>query len=210
MTPPRAKLVLALSLIALLAVALTWVAWPERAGRADLVDRRPSSEGTRATPSTSSTSTTAPAPPLIEPVRVQIPALGLDTSVVPVGLDENGAMEIPPAADVGWYELGPSPGEPGSAVLAAHIDYDGQRGAFFDLRSLPDGAEVIVLGADGRRRAFTTTVREQVPKAGVDLARYFTNDGPARLTLITCGGAFDRNAGHYQDNIIVTAEPGPA
>ena len=49
--------------------------------------------------------------------------------------------------------------------------------------------------------------REQLAKDGVDLARYFTDQGPPRLTLITCGGAFDDGSGHYLDNIIITAVP---
>jgi sortase (surface protein transpeptidase) len=146
-------------------------------------------------------------PPRVVPTRLQIPAIGLDAAVVPVGLDPDGAMAIPPPADAGWYELGPSPGESGSAVLAAHIDFNGQPGAFFNLRSLPVGAEVVVLGEDGIGRTFTVTTREQVPKDQVDLGRYFTASGPPRLSLITCGGAFDGGAGHYQDNIIVTATP---
>ncbi len=47
--------------------------------------------------------------------------------------------------------------------------------------------------------------REQVAKADVDLSRYFTNEGPNRITLITCGGAFDKSIHHYQDNLIITA-----
>jgi hypothetical protein len=90
-------------------------------------------------------------------------------------------------------------------VLAAHVDYGGQRGAFFDLRSVPVGAEVFVDG-DGTTRRFVVSLREQLPKDAVALERYFTAEGPERLTLITCGGAFDRGAGHYVDNIILTAD----
>jgi hypothetical protein len=31
--------------------------------------------------------------------------------------------------------------------------------------------------------------------------------GPARLTMITCGGPSDREARRYRDNIVVTAAP---
>ena len=141
---------------------------------------------------------------MVTPNRLRIPALGVDANVVPVGLAANSDMEIPGATDVGWYELGPRPGAPGSAVLAAHIDYAGQRGAFFDLGSIPVGAEIIVDG-EGGEQTFVVEEREQVAKADVDLSRYFTNDGPTRITLITCGGAFDKSIRHYQDNLIITA-----
>jgi hypothetical protein len=31
--------------------------------------------------------------------------------------------------------------------------------------------------------------------------------GPRRLVLVTCGGPFDEAAGHYRDNIVLTAVP---
>jgi sortase (surface protein transpeptidase) len=142
---------------------------------------------------------------MTDPTRVRVPSIGLDAPVVPVGLRSDGQMEVPAASDVGWYRLGPAPGDTGSAVLAAHVDYGGQRGAFFDLRSVPVGAEVFVDG-DGTTRRFVVSLREQLPKDAVALERYFTAEGPERLTLITCGGAFDRGAGHYVDNIILTAD----
>ena len=58
----------------------------------------------------------AAAPVVAAPVVV--PVVG--AAVVPVGLAPNRQMEVPAAADVGWYRLGPRPGDNGSAVLAAH------------------------------------------------------------------------------------------
>ena len=91
-------------------------------------------------------------------------------------------------------------------MLAGHIDFNNRPGAFFELVSIPLGAEILVSG-DLSSRPYVVAAREQIPKAEVDLARYFTRGGPERITLITCGGAFDRSAGHYRDNIIVTAVP---
>lgn len=221
MTDHRARVVLAACLLVLPAVFVAWAWWPESSGRADLVEARASSPSspppstvahrpsTSSSSTSTSTSTTPPPPPVGTPQRLQIPAIGVDAPIAQVGLRPDGAMDVPPAAEVGWYRLGPRPGEPGSAVLAGHIDYDGRPGAFFELLSIPPGAEIIVTGDQSSRR-YVVTAREQIPKADVDLARYFTRDGPERITLITCGGAFDRGAGHYQDNIIVTAVPEPA
>lgn len=217
MSPARARALLIGSALMLVAVLGAWVAWPSADGAADLRGVAPLS--TTSVPATSTTSTTVvattvsplpattvppPAPPA-GPSRLRIPSIGLDAAVVPVGLRLDGQMEVPPATDVGWYRLGPVPGATGSAVLAAHVDQAGRRGAFFDLRSVPVGAEVTVDGGGGPQ-TFVVTSREQVAKTAVELGRYFTAQGPARLTLITCGGVFDRSARHYQDNIIVTAE----
>lgn len=214
MNPTRSRLLLVLSVSILVAVAAAWLAWPDSDGSADLEAVAPivtsttgpttTSSTTAAPPAVSSTTVPAPAAP-VTPARLRVPAIGLDAEVVPVGLRPDGQMEVPSATAVGWYRLGPAPGADGSSVLAAHVDYAGQRGAFFDLRSLPIGAEVLVDG-DGATRRFVVSAREQVAKAEVQLDRYFTADGPARITLITCGGAFDGGAGHYVDNIIVTAD----
>ena len=221
MTPFRTRILLALSVLLVVAVAVAWAFWPTKEDRADLRTVAPIITTTTTTTTTTSTTvptttgpkavapppstTTTTAPPAaVNPNRLRIPALGVDAAVVPVGLEANGDMEIPGAADVGWYELGPRPGAPGSAVLAAHIDYNGQRGAFFDLGSVPVGAEILVDG-DGGEQRFVVSEREQVAKADVDLSRYFTNDGPNRITLITCGGGFDKSIRHYEDNLIITA-----
>ncbi len=142
-----------------------------------------------------------------EPTRLRVPAIAVDTSIMPVGMQADGQMEVPPAALVGWYRLGPRPGAPGSAVLAAHIDYGGRRGAFFALPRVQVGNVVLVTESDGIERRYVVTERAQIAKTEVDLSRYFTNEGPARLTLITCGGVFNGSSGHYRDNIIITAVP---
>jgi hypothetical protein len=64
-----------------------------------------------------------------------------------------------------------------------------------------------VVEGDGTSATFIVTGREQVAKDEVDLSRYFTNQGDPRLTLITCGGAFDQGVRHYEDNIIITTVP---
>jgi hypothetical protein len=49
--------------------------------------------------------------------------------------------------------------------------------------------------------------REVYAKQELPLARLFARDGKPRLTLITCGGAFDAGERRYDDNIVVTAVP---
>jgi hypothetical protein len=219
MSSTRSRILLGLSAALLVVAAVAWFASGDSTGSADLEAVAPVATTTSSTPAsttvatapapaTAPTTSTTSAPPVgvaDSPARVRVAGIGLDAAVVPVGLQADGQMEVPDAATVGWYRLGPAPGAGGSAVL----DFAGQRGAFFDLRSVPVGAEVLVDDADGGTVRFAVTSREQVAKDAVDLARYFTAEGPARLTLITCGGVFDRGTGHYTDNIILTAEPVP-
>jgi sortase (surface protein transpeptidase) len=143
------------------------------------------------------------------PLLVRIPAIGVDAALVEVGTGDDGGMEIPAdVATAGWYRWGPRPGEPGSAVIAGHVDSRTQgRGAFFDLRRLSPGDLVEVDYDDGSSTTFEVTGRDVVAKAVVPVDELFSRDGPARLTLVTCGGDFDRASGHYRDNVVVVAVP---
>jgi sortase (surface protein transpeptidase) len=141
------------------------------------------------------------------PTGLVIDDLGIDAAILPVGVETDGAMEVPPADQVGWYRFGPAPGDDGSTVLAAHVDYDGERGVFFELRSIQPGATVEVLSSDGSRRRFTVDAVTQVAKVDLGTTAVFDRTGPPRLALITCGGTFDEDARSYRDNIVVTAVP---
>ncbi len=147
----------------------------------------------------------------VEPRRLRIPALRLDATVVGVGIDErSGDFAVPPSVDrVGWYRWGPGlEATAGSVVIAGHVDSAEQgRGAFFRLRELDDGDTVTVAGADGRDRPYRVVARQTFDKRRIPLEKFFARDGAARLTLITCGGPFDPDTGHYRDNVVVTAEP---
>jgi hypothetical protein len=155
---------------------------------------------------------TLPRPsPAVAPSRLAIAAIGIDVTVNPVGLDaKTGDFDVPPSVDkVGWYRYGPGlETAGGSIVIAGHVDSADQgKGAFFRLRELTTGDNVMVTGADGKRHAFVVVAREEYAKSKISLAKYFARDGAVRLTLITCGGPFDAASRHYRDNIVVTAVP---
>ena len=108
---------------------------------------------------------------------------------------------------VGWYRFGVGPGAPsGSAVLAGHVDDRIQGdGAFHRLAHLVVGDAVQVTLADGTVLTYRVTAVAHVAKAALPAGQVFARDGPPRLTLVTCGGDFDRAVGGYVDNVIVTA-----
>jgi LPXTG-site transpeptidase (sortase) family protein len=190
------------------------------AGTAPTADVGPS----MTTTTTKTTTTTAPAavapqslPPAPalpdapvagpEPAALTIGELDVDGAPVrPVGVDDRGEMEVPGVAEVGWYRFGARPGEPGAAVLAAHIAYDGVDGVFRHLDDLSPGDAVTVALDDGSARDYVVTVVTQVPKTELP-ADVWARDGDQRLVLITCGGEFDQGAGHYRDNVVAYARP---
>jgi len=147
--------------------------------------------------------------PRDQPTQLSIPGLGVDAQVVPVGVDPaTGEMQVPQVVDVvGWYRFGPGLGErAGSTVIAGHVDAADQgRGAFFRLRELRPGQRFTVAGGDGRVRGYRVVSREVYAKTKAPLSRVFARDGAPRLTLVTCGGSFDRSTRSYRDNIVVTA-----
>jgi len=160
---------------------------------------------------TSSPMTSAPTTPLPEapaPVRLVIPALGVDSAIDPVGVAPDGQMAIPDDVDrVGWYQFGPAPGGAGSAVIAGHVDDREQGlGALAPLRETAVGTEVLVTGADGTTARWRVVSRELITKQVLPLERLFTRTGPPRLTLITCGGPFLPEYRSYRDNVVVVAE----
>jgi hypothetical protein len=147
------------------------------------------------------------------PIALRVPAISVDAPVVIVGLEPDGAMEIPSdVRTVGWYEPFPGagviPGERGTAVIAGHVDSRVQgRGAFWPLRELRPGDVVEVLHEDGTSTRWRVDDVVRYPKTDIPIEEIFTFDGDERLALITCGGEFDRSLGEYLDNYVVFASP---
>lgn len=141
------------------------------------------------------------------PTGLRIDALGISGSgVIPVGIDDAGELDVPGAADVGWYRYGPRPGEPGVTVLAAHIAFDGVDGVFRHLDDLRAGDEVVVALSDDTEQRYRITELTQNPKSELP-PELWARVGTPRLALVTCGGSFDPSRRSYDDNVIAWAEP---
>jgi sortase (surface protein transpeptidase) len=148
-----------------------------------------------------------PAPKTAEPAAVSIPRLGTAAEIVPLGLEADGAtIEAPVDPDtVGWYRFSAQLGAPGNAVLMGHVDWGGRLRAFGLLRQLQPGDRVVV--ADTLGREFTYLVRDkQIVDAQSPAGGILAQSGPGEeLTLITCGGEFDRKSHQYLSRVIVRA-----
>jgi sortase (surface protein transpeptidase) len=141
------------------------------------------------------------------PVRLQIPAIGVDSELMALGLQGDGSLEVPPQGfPAGWYTGAPTPGELGPAIIAGHVDWDGSPGVFFALRDLAPGEEVIVEREDGSTALFRVQSVQQFPKESFPTDAVYADIDHAGLRLITCGGSFDPQARSYRDNIVVFAE----
>jgi sortase (surface protein transpeptidase) len=166
----------------------------------------PSSEEPESSPSPRAADTPSPeAPPMAEPVRVTIPAIDVDADLVGLGLNDDGSMEVPNFGLAGWYEPGPRPGEPGPAVIAAHVDSVRGPDVFFRLGDLARGDKITVEHADGSRTTFKVKRSEQQLKEELPSDRIWNDTDNVVLRLITCGGEFDPNERSYKSNVIVYA-----
>ena len=141
-----------------------------------------------------------------EPTGVRMPAIDLVVSLERIGLDGDGALEVPSRfTTAGWYVHGPRPGDLGPAVIAGHVDSHSGPAAFFDLGQLEAGDEVFVDYEDGTTTSFVVQRVERHPKAAFPTDDVYGDTKGPELRLITCGGSFDQSTGHYRDNVIVWA-----
>ena len=139
------------------------------------------------------------------PVALAIPGIGVEVALVAVGLNDDGSMETPDFGFAGWYDKGPRPGAAGPAVIVAHYDSTAGPDVFYDLGALGAGERILVHRDDGSTATFVVEDVAQHPKSALPGERIWARSDRPRLTLITCGGVFDRTTGHYRDNLIVYA-----
>ena len=141
------------------------------------------------------------------PVRISIPSLGVRASTVEVGKAADGSIGTPesdPMKDTGWYKFGPTPGEPGTAIIVGHVDTASKPAVFSKLRDIRRGKLIEVRREDRRTATFLVDSVERFPKTSFPADRVFhTADGKPRLALVTCGGTWIGGEIGYADNVIV-------
>lgn len=138
------------------------------------------------------------------PMRLTIPAININTAVGTLGLQADGQIMVPTSTHVvDWYVDGPSPGRIGSSVILGHVDSYLGPGTFFYLKSLKAGNTITVDLADGTVTHFVVTRVMEYAKASFPDRLVYGSHGFSSLELVTCGGVFDHDTGHYESNIVV-------
>jgi sortase (surface protein transpeptidase) len=139
-------------------------------------------------------------------VRLVIPAIGVGTRLIRLGVTSSGALAVPVSTDVaGWFTGSPRPGAIGPAIIVGHIDSKAGPGVFYRLRLLRRGQRLYVVRADRTVATFKVTAIRSVAKAAFPSAAVYGPVPDAELRLITCGGQFDYATGSYLSNVIVYA-----
>jgi sortase (surface protein transpeptidase) len=145
-----------------------------------------------------------------KPVSLNIPAIGVHSKIQELGQTSDGALETPLPGphynEAAWYRYSPTPGALGPAIILGHVDSAAEGpSVFFRLGDLRAGDRVSITRADGSIAVFEVDDIARYPKDKFPTKLVYGNIDHAGLRILTCGGPFDSNSGHYLDNIVAFA-----
>lgn len=134
-----------------------------------------------------------------------VPAIRVDAVVLSVGLASDGAMDTPKSpSDTAWFELGPSPGDPGSAVIAGHYGWKNNMPAVFDdLSALRRGDKIYVENEKGETTTFIVRESRLFDEKENAADVFSSSDGKAHLNLVTCEGVWSKDTKSYSKRLVV-------
>jgi LPXTG-site transpeptidase (sortase) family protein len=139
------------------------------------------------------------------PVRISIPAIGVNARIVPLGLNSDQTMQVLKSfADTGWFEPGPEPGEVGAAVIVGHVASRSGPGVFYRLPKLKVGQLITIRLQDGSTVRYRATSMIVVSKNHFPTNRVYAKTNQPTLRLVTCAGKVT-SAGYHPNNYIVFA-----
>lgn len=143
----------------------------------------------------------------MEPARIEIPSIGVDTAIEPTGILENGEMGVPEDVDqVGWFEPGYKTGAKGHSVLAGHVDSLTGPAVFYELQNVKIGEQVTVTDKDGRKMVFEIKEKVSYETDEAPIEEIFGPSDKRMINLITCTGDFNRSIGSHEERLVVSAE----
>lgn len=141
------------------------------------------------------------------PRQISIPAIRAKGFIQKVAADTKNAIVVPNNVHMaGWYVKTPKPGERGVSIVVGHVQGKYANGVFRNLSKVKSGDEITVEFGDHSTRRF---IAKQVNVLSVDdtsKAQYENVTNTAtQLTLITCGGKYNRQDHSYEKRVIVRA-----
>ncbi|MGB3186597.1 MAG: class F sortase [Ornithinimicrobium sp.] len=148
--------------------------------------------------------------PRSAPLSLAIPSIDVTSELHPLGLNEDGTLQVPTGQrynEAAWYEGSPTPGELGPAVIEGHVTSQGSvPSVFFDLGELSRGDMVEVTREDGSVATFEVYATDSFAKDDFPKVAVYGNTDVPELRVITCGGEYDPQARAHLDNIVVFAK----
>ncbi len=142
--------------------------------------------------------------PAIIPNKIYIPSVRIQASVEPVGVLDNGQMEVPESTEnVGLLMSGVKPGQRGNAVIAGHVDNYTGPAIFYGLKKLKRDDPVLLSDASGKYLVYKVLSVESFKTVEAPIDRIFGKTDEARLNLITCAGKYNRQKKEHEKRLIV-------
>lgn len=147
--------------------------------------------------------------PRSQPERLQIPAIGVDSTLKQIGLNSKGEITTPPLdrdSHAYWLTVSPTPGQLGPAIIVGHVDSAAYGpGVFFKLGAMRQRDKIYITRADGTVAIFEVERVAEYKKSAFPTQQVYGNIDHAGLRLITCGGTFDASIHSYESNVVVYA-----
>ena len=133
---------------------------------------------------------------------IEIPTLGLETSIIGVPLVEDKWDVTWLWNQTGWLEGSAYPSSAGNSILTSHVYLsDGTAGPFVNLSKLTWGQKII-LHVSGERFIYQV---ESVKRVAPSDRSAFSHEDSSWLTLVTCQG-YDEKGDTYQYRVLVRAK----
>lgn len=141
------------------------------------------------------------------PVSLEIPAIGVDTPVNPIGLAPGGTLAVPQPGphlnQAAWFKNSPTPGQPGPSIIEGHVDSVEGGSVFLRLGDIKPGDKIQVRRTDGIRLTFTVDAVRDFVKASFPTRVVYGGDlTRPQLRLITCSD-FNTATRHHEGNEVV-------
>lgn len=125
----------------------------------------------------------------VDGYAVAVPKIGMQSTLIPLGLNPDRTIQVPPldnVAQAGYYDGGPKPGDKGPAVILCHVNGGGKPGCGARFADLVEGDKIEVsTPADGA--TFVVYKRQTVDKRKFPTASVYSDTPGPELRLITCG-----------------------
>jgi hypothetical protein len=189
-----------LAMAAVMGFGLATSAGPGAGGRG-----APAPGSSRATPSAPATPTPTPLG-RSKPVRMHIPAMGVDRKVARLGLAKGGKMLKLPKKPKrpGWFDRSVTPGEMGPMIVIGYIDAGIRgRGVFERLHKLGKGDQITMTRKDGVVATYRVDRIKSYPPAKLPVRKVYGASRSPVLRIITCGGSLTKGA--RPTNVVVYA-----
>jgi LPXTG-site transpeptidase (sortase) family protein len=146
------------------------------------------------------------------PVRLKIPAIGVDSAIEDALITSDGRMDVPAGSvNVAWFSLGPHPGQVGSAVIGGHFGIDnGVKFVFYDLDKITVGNKIYIVDDKNDTLAFVVRAIKSFDRNGDSTTVFTSQDGLAHLNLITCEGTWNQVNGTYPQRLVIFTDAIPS